>query len=255
MELADMIAKVQGSWTIESLTHEMQLIIEKFGFSAWCMIDAGKAYQDVPFYFGTSGEAWHDQYRRNGFLHVDPYISKARRTNLSFDWSSIQMPDARRGPKTKIHQLMEAAHENGWREGLIFPAHFNDDLGRRHSAVCVFYWTDSMRDFYNVRDEFRVYLHVISIYFLTKAMDLAALSHRDGKKLWKIAEDRSLLTDRERDVISWAARGKTAGETANILTLSEQTVVKHIASVIRKVGALNRTHAVAKCLNQSLIDL
>ena len=37
-----------------------------------------------------------------------------------------------------------------------------------------------------------------------------------------------ILTDRQRDCVLWAARGKTAWEVAKILGLSEETVIQHL---------------------------
>jgi DNA-binding CsgD family transcriptional regulator len=63
------------------------------------------------------------------------------------------------------------------------------------------------------------------------------------------------LTDRERDVLSWAGRGKTSAETADILKLSELTVDTHVRNAIAKLDARNKTQAVAKCVWMGLIDL
>ncbi len=45
------------------------------------------------------------------------------------------------------------------------------------------------------------------------------------------------LTDRERDVLAWAAHGKTVPETAIILSVSEDTVVTHMRNAMRKLGS------------------
>ena len=39
---------------------------------------------------------------------------------------------------------------------------------------------------------------------------------------------RAALTERQRECVLWSARGKTAGETAGILGISEETVVRHL---------------------------
>ncbi|MCA0404766.1 MAG: LuxR family transcriptional regulator [Proteobacteria bacterium] len=257
MDLGEWIDQIQLTTDLDSLTKVMQRIIEHFGFTSWCMVDAGRAYADVPFNFGTTGATWVNHYKSNGFVHIDPYIAKARRENTPFDWSSIPNPLTKRGPKSKFKFLMESAYDNGFKEGLIFPCHFNDRIGRRHSVVCVFYWTSEESEFRTKIPEIRIYLHMIVIYFITHSMELLALSVRDNVSLFKTPSDvfERRLTDRERDVISWAARGKTAFETAEILGLSKDTVEKHISNVVSKIDARNRTHAVAKCIHLSLIDL
>ena len=62
------------------------------------------------------------------------------------------------------------------------------------------------------------------------------------------------LSEREREVLTWAARGKLAAETAKILGITTRTVNKHTQTAFRKLGAANRTHAVALALRKRLIE-
>jgi two-component system response regulator DesR len=51
------------------------------------------------------------------------------------------------------------------------------------------------------------------------------------------------LTDRERGVLSLAARGDSTGEIARKLKLSEGTVRNYLSLAINKLGAQNRVEA------------
>jgi LuxR family transcriptional regulator, quorum-sensing system regulator BjaR1 len=62
------------------------------------------------------------------------------------------------------------------------------------------------------------------------------------------------LTLRERRVLTWAAQGKSSWEVGKILGISLRAVDGSMSSVIRKLGAANRTHAVAIALRNKLID-
>jgi DNA-binding CsgD family transcriptional regulator/pimeloyl-ACP methyl ester carboxylesterase len=53
------------------------------------------------------------------------------------------------------------------------------------------------------------------------------------------------LTERERDVLSWVARGKTNAEIATALYITESTVRKHLQNSYKKLGVSNRTAAAA----------
>jgi PAS domain-containing protein len=44
----------------------------------------------------------------------------------------------------------------------------------------------------------------------------------------EVNETPHVLTDREREVLSWTARGKTAGEIGSILSISARTIEWHI---------------------------
>lgn len=61
------------------------------------------------------------------------------------------------------------------------------------------------------------------------------------------------LSRREREVLQWAAEGKTDWEIGMILGLSEHTADKFIRLACRKLYAANRTHAVAQAIRLGLI--
>ncbi len=52
-----------------------------------------------------------------------------------------------------------------------------------------------------------------------------------------------LLTPREAEVLLWVAQGKSNGDVATILEMSEKTVKQHLGSVFQKIGVESRTAA------------
>jgi DNA-binding response OmpR family regulator len=80
------------------------------------------------------------------------------------------------------------------------------------------------------------------------AARLAGVARND---LWpKLVE----LNDREVETLTWAARGKTSSEIAQILELSKRTVDFHIDNAREKLGAATRTEAVLKAATGRLIE-
>jgi transcriptional regulator EpsA len=65
-------------------------------------------------------------------------------------------------------------------------------------------------------------------------------------------EDGPLLTHREIEILSWMQKGKSNGEIAEILGISQLTVKNHVQKILRKLGANNRTQAVAKGIALSI---
>jgi len=65
----------------------------------------------------------------------------------------------------------------------------------------------------------------------------------------------SPLTPREIEILNCIAEGNSNRGIAHMLGISEQTVKNHIASVMRKLIANDRTHAVVLALRQGLIRL
>jgi DNA-binding NarL/FixJ family response regulator len=63
------------------------------------------------------------------------------------------------------------------------------------------------------------------------------------------------LTPREADVLRLVARGNANKGIAAQLSLTEETVKSHIRSILAKLGASDRTHAVAIGLKRGIIEL
>jgi DNA-binding NarL/FixJ family response regulator len=63
-----------------------------------------------------------------------------------------------------------------------------------------------------------------------------------------------MLAKREIETLTWAARGKTSAEIAQILGLSKRTVDFHIENARTKLGVATRTQAVAKAATGQLIS-
>jgi DNA-binding CsgD family transcriptional regulator len=61
------------------------------------------------------------------------------------------------------------------------------------------------------------------------------------------------LTERELEVLTWAARGKSSTNIAVILRISDRTVNFHIDNARRKLGVATRIQAAVKCAVLGLI--
>lgn len=64
-----------------------------------------------------------------------------------------------------------------------------------------------------------------------------------------------LLTPREIDVLRLVAAGNANKEIAAQLSVTEETVKSHVRNILAKLGANDRTHAVAIGLKRGIIDL
>lgn len=67
----------------------------------------------------------------------------------------------------------------------------------------------------------------------------------------KVADN---LTDRERECIYWTASGKTSGDVAGILGISENTVNNYLTAAALKLNTVNKAHTVAKAVRYGLLD-
>ena len=96
--------------------------------------------------------------------------------------------------------------------------------------------------------------------YLTKPVDFEMLGTVIENRLRRQSQgprrrSQYHLTDREREVLTWAGRGKTSSEIAAILGLSERTVNFHCDQAMKRLDVINRTQAVAKAISEQLLTL
>ena len=63
------------------------------------------------------------------------------------------------------------------------------------------------------------------------------------------------LTDREREVLTQVASGRTNRQIAEELFISEKTASVHVSNILRKLAAANRGEAAATAVKEDLVDL
>lgn len=252
-QLEEQLSAIEGCHSVAEVRVVFQKIIEDYGFSSFGFIDASQPWEHDPLLVTTHSQKWIDTYKSENFLSSDPCLDAAKRTNLPFNWGSIRLPAINGKRKPGAIRTMEAARDFGVLEGLTIPVHYCDDLGRRYSSVCALFWKDKLTAFLENLKFNRVQMHIIILYMMQKLVELYAAEKNLKPRYEKTAPE--LLTDREREVLKWAALGKTADETADILVCSRKTVEAHIQNAMGKLGATNKTQATVQAVSQGIIIL
>jgi DNA-binding response OmpR family regulator len=95
--------------------------------------------------------------------------------------------------------------------------------------------------------------------YVTKPIDFDILGAVIGARLARVARANLWpklveLNDREAETLTWAARGKTSADIAQILGLSKRTVDFHIDNARTKLGATTRIQAAIKAVTGRLIE-
>ena len=95
--------------------------------------------------------------------------------------------------------------------------------------------------------------------YVTKPIDFEMLAAIIAARLAGVARNgiwptTVALNDREVEVLTWAARGKTSAEIAKILDLTKRTVDFHIDNAREKLGAATRVEAAIKAATGRLIE-
>jgi two-component system, NarL family, response regulator len=89
---------------------------------------------------------------------------------------------------------------------------------------------------------------------LRQAVDAAIAQERFIDPAVPPKGSRGKLTRRQRQILQLLADGESTTVAARQLDLSEETVKTHTKAVLVRLGAKNRTHAVAIAVRECLID-
>jgi LuxR family quorum sensing-dependent transcriptional regulator len=177
-------------------------------------------------------EEWFKLYTRNQYIHVDPVARECRRSVNPFEWSEAPY-DSEKEPLAA--EVMRRATDFRMTRGFIVPIH---GITGREACVSL----GGVHLDLNARSKPAV--HLMAMYGFDRIRRL--LKPSPGV--------RCRLTNREREVLNWSAQGKSHWEIGEILHISQRTVEEHTANACRKLGATNRTHAVALGLRERIIN-
>ncbi len=161
------------------------------------------------------------------FLRSSPFFLKLRNTTVPFEWDM-----------DTVAELCPGDHGNTVKQLFKNYGHFNGV----HIPASDIKGTRFVISFVGDRKPLQHSELVELVYFATCANDrLNVILEPDSKRVKKFSE-------REIQCLSWSASGKTCSEIAVILELSANTVNHYISSASKKLGCVNKTHAVARAI-------
>jgi LuxR family transcriptional regulator len=182
--------------------------------------------------FSNYPQAWQQRYQSEQYLRTDPTVAQGMTSTRPMLWSEALFASSR--------PLWEDARAHGLQVGWAQPTH---DLKGVASLLTFARAGGSIG-----AGEFQA--NAQKMHWLAQAAH-AALANILAARPDGIGQVK--LTEREVEVLRWAADGKTASESAEILAISERTVIFHIDNALRKLGAANKTAGVLKAAMLRLI--
>lgn len=229
----DFIEGLNKHTTIPGVMHAMERAFSRFGFET--IIVAGLQHTDKDFASLVMAKRWpaewSDHYTRERYYLTDPVVRHSRRTNRPFEWAEAPYDPV---TEPRAEEVMRRAADFRMAKGFITPIHGPEG----YMAAVSLGGQDIDLDLRS-----RPALHLMSLYAFATI----------GRLIAPRQETEVRLTVRERETLSWASQGKTAYEIGAILHIGQRTVEEHLATAARKLGAANRTHAVALAIRNRLI--
>jgi LuxR family quorum sensing-dependent transcriptional regulator len=177
-------------------------------------------------------EEWLKRYLERRYVFCDPAFVRVKSNPTPFFWSEL---DTRALDDPEARRVMDEGSEFGLNEGFTASLITLDgqpvvwSLGGPHLEI---------------GPNTRAMLTLVTSYATARAIALRQES-QPGKPI--------VLSAREREALQWAAEGKNDWEIGEVMSISEHGADKHMRSVRTKLGAINRTQAVAEAIRRGLI--
>lgn len=166
---------------------------------------------------------WIDYFDAQKLGPSDPVHRASHLTSVGFPWSRMPSLIAL---TPRDHEVLELAALRGIGDGFTIPAHVP---GESHGSC----------SFATVTGD------TLSEERLPVAQLVGAFAFEAARRIWRmrdgILSPLPILTDRQRDCVVWAARGKSDWEIARILGLSHETVIQYLKRARERYGVSKRT--------------
>lgn len=165
---------------------------------------------------------WEEWFDDNSLGARDPVHRASHLTSVGFAWSDIATM-MRMSPED--WHILELARREGIGEGFTIPAHVP---GEAHGSCSFATAVDTPL----LKDQ------------LPLAQLVGAFAFEAARRAWRARLDTpppARLTDRQRECVVWAARGKSDWEIARILGIGHETVIQHLKQARERYGVGKRT--------------
>lgn len=165
---------------------------------------------------------WEQWFDEHGLGPADPVHRASHMTSVGFSWSNLgEMIPLTAGDRL----VLERARKEGIGDGFTVPANVP---GETHGSVSFAVDTGTRLD--PAR--------------LPLAQLVGAFAFEAARRIRRLRDPASplpRLTDRQRECVMWAARGKSDWEIAQILGVSHETVIMHLKQARERYGVAKRT--------------
>nr|WP_321457942.1 LuxR family transcriptional regulator [uncultured Cohaesibacter sp.] len=241
--LESTIEMMQSASTVDGAFDLFKEFVNEHGYDNACytLVTDHPSIGKMAYHGVTSDypEPWMKHYRDHDYQHFDPVWLRSFEHPVPFFWNDL-VDQKKRDPSLdgeilrKSLQVMNEAAEEGVADGigLSFTNRMGEISGfgisRQQQQKC-----------HDYRELGTIYL--VATVFHDKFMSL----HQEAV--------RPKLSQREKDILSWAAEGKSDWEIATILGIKHSTVRYHWKNIFQKLDVSSRLLATSKAIRQKLI--
>jgi LuxR family quorum-sensing system transcriptional regulator CciR len=220
------------------LQSALEEISREMGFSYFALahhVDLRHAPQPAIRLHNYPG-GWEDYFEDRQLGRSDPVHRASQLTTIGFAWS--RLPEMIR-LTARDHEVLEEAQSRGIGDGFTIPAHLPGEV----NGSCSFATAAGAC----IQAEHLALAQLVGAFAFEAARRLARMRDPEVGELPR-------LTERQRDCVVWAARGKTDWEIAKILGVRHDTVIEHLRHARERYGVGKRAQLTVHALFDGTIS-
>lgn len=233
------IYKIEDSSSIEEIKDILIEIQNKFDFDfvLYGIHLYNSLKENFFISFGTYPAEWMKKYKEKNYAEIDPIYKHCVSSSIPIYWE-------------KFYNDKNSIVSDFFADACSFGLCGGVSLGYKpvngESGIFSLAKKSFIKEGSDIYCNAVLYMTALQPY-IHNAIQKLSLEYNAKNKLFK-------LTKREVECLSWIAKGKTAGEVANILHVTESTIIFHLKNCIEKLVVSNRVQAIAKAIFMGIIS-
>ncbi len=232
--LMELCERVSGCRTLEGLDRLASQFARELGVDGFYYVAYDPHLTTRFIWIDRRDPEWVRLYRTRNMIIHDPVTQRNVVQTRPFFWDAALEG---RVPNREEREIFALARDFRLNDGYSIPIHGTE---MRRAAFC--FYTERSQELRGAVAEREGVINAFAYLF-----------HARAKALSTPEKSAPRLSPREREVLSWAAAGKSNDEIAEILAISKGTVNAHIRSAAEKLGTYTKTQTVARAAFLHLI--
>ncbi|MBL8549234.1 MAG: autoinducer binding domain-containing protein [Hyphomonadaceae bacterium] len=234
----EFIELAENSRDLEELREALEHVLQGFGVSHFTLARMHRP-RDGAAQFTVSirgvPEAWAEYYWSERFFNFDSVVQLSLQRPLAFSWTDIDRSRLSKASKNLYGEVRDALHVDG---GFVIPTHDENGL----TGLVALYHEQP-----ELAKQARQALKLIALYGIERANELF---FEQGSPP---APTQCPLSLRQREILAFAAAGKSETDTGEILGISSTTVREHLQNLRATLAVRTKMQAVAIAVHQGWI--
>lgn len=237
MLILEFIDRSNQCSTIEELTQTFEHSIAQLGFDKFVYsLMRGATSQFGNKHHGIARsypESWMRHYAVRNYIDFDPTYRWAMQHRGAFTWKNIQKAlPLTVGEKRVMLEADEAGLKSGVSLSIFGP----------QGEIMGFGLASSIANLAIHKNDLSA-LHALANQFHLTYMGLSEAQQNP----------QIVLSDRQRHILEWMAKGKDRAQIAEIMAISEETVKTYVKEIYKKLDCDDKTVAVLRAIQFGLI--